>query len=471
MPPANWMNDPNGPIYYNGRYHLFYQHNPRSATWGDYDNNIPSASPPAGVTWGSMHWGHAVSTDLVNWQHLPIALTPTPAGPDKNGCFSGSAVIHDGTPTLVYTGVSPECQCLAVSHDGMRTWQKDPRNPVIAGPPSGWTRTDFRDPCVWQEGDDWLMLVGTGIKNVGGAALLYRSDDLATWQYLYPFCMGESAINGDIWECPDFFPLGKKSVMLVSPIPLRKTLCLIGTYRDRRFSVESQSALDYGDYYAAKSFEDGEERRIVWGWVWEGRSAEAQKRAGWAGAMALPRMVTLRPDGTAGQQPAPEFHALRHQHRSARSVPLTADGIALFPDYRQQAATLEIIAQFHPGTAQQVGLVIRRSPDGSEQTRIYYDAGRQLLMADRSRVSLDQDTDHDSQSGPLALAPAETLTLHVFLDNSLVEIFANGRACLTTRIYPTRHDSLEFAPYAVGGPASLTRIDAWALYPARFTTQ
>src|SRR5579871_1584310 len=186
MPPANWMNDPNGPIYVDGRYHLFYQHNPRAAAWGDYDNSVPAAPPPPDVVWGSMHWGHAVSTDLVNWRHLPIALTPTPDGPDKNGCFSGCAVIHEGVPTLLYTGVSPECQCLAVSHDGLLTWQKDARNPVIAGPPAGWTRTDFRDPCVWQEGDEWLMLIGTGIKDVGGAALLYRSDDLIHWRYLHP---------------------------------------------------------------------------------------------------------------------------------------------------------------------------------------------------------------------------------------------------------------------------------------------
>jgi beta-fructofuranosidase len=468
MPPSNWMNDPNGPLYHAGRYHLFYQHNPRAAAWGDYDNSVPAVPPPSDISWGSMHWGHAVSTDLVNWRHLPIALTPSPDGPDKNGCFSGCAVVNEGTPTLIYTGVSPECQCLAVSHDGMRTWQKDARNPIIAGPPPGWQGTDFRDPCVWQEGDEWFMLIGAGVQDSGGAALLYRSDDLIHWTYMHPFCLGDRSVNGEIWECPDLFTLGAKSALLVSPIPLGKTLSLLGIYRERRFIVESQSVVDYGDYYAAKSFEDGEERRILWGWVPEGRSVEAQKRAGWAGAMSLPRILSLRPDGTVGQRPAPEFHGQRHLHRSMRGVTLNADGPALFPEYGVHGAALEIVAQFAPGAARQVGLTIRRAPDRSEQTHIYYDAVRQLLVADRNQASLDPDTARHEQSGPLHMDPSELLTLHVFVDNSLVEVYANGRACLTTRIYPTRRDSLQFAAYGVGGPATLTRIDAWAIYPAKF---
>ena len=172
LPSANWMNDPNGPIFHNGVFHMFYQYNPH------------------GGFWGTMHWGHATSRDLLHWQHQPVAMAPTPGGPDKEGVFSGSAIIHNGVPTLIYTGVNPEVQCLATSTDGMKTWQKYSANPIIAGPPKGLTVAGFRDPCVWREGSDWYMVVGTGFRKVGGAALLYRSSDLRKWEYLHPFCSG-----------------------------------------------------------------------------------------------------------------------------------------------------------------------------------------------------------------------------------------------------------------------------------------
>src|SRR5215472_7642889 len=124
MPAANWMNDPNGPLQWKGEYHLFYQYNPN------------------GAFWGTMHWGHARSKDLVHWEHLPIALAPTPGGPDKGGVFSGSAFVNQGVPTLVYTGVDPEVQCLATSADIIH-WTKFNANPVIAGPPPEHKVTGF----------------------------------------------------------------------------------------------------------------------------------------------------------------------------------------------------------------------------------------------------------------------------------------------------------------------------------------
>ena len=160
LPPANWMNDPNGFIHWQGRYHLFYQYNPTASHWGN------------------IHWGHAVSDDLVHWRDLPIALTPTAGGPDKDGCWSGVMVDHAGTPTLLYTGVFPEAQCLATGSEDLITWEKHPANPVLAGPPDHLNVLGFRDPCVWQTNGIWYMTIGTGLRDVGGAVLLYRSTDL-----------------------------------------------------------------------------------------------------------------------------------------------------------------------------------------------------------------------------------------------------------------------------------------------------
>ena len=213
LPPHNWMNDPNGPIWWKGKYHLFYQLNPHAAVWGD------------------MHWGHAISPDMVHWHHEPIALAPTPGGPDSEGCFSGSAVVFNGVPTLIYTGVQNAPPQLVTIHDGsdklretqllataeddsMLHWKKLAQ-PVIASPPAGITVTGFRDPCPWREPDGWYLGVGSGVRGEGGCVLLYKSEDFRHWQYLHPLATGKpnglKATNpcdsGEMWECPDFFSL------------------------------------------------------------------------------------------------------------------------------------------------------------------------------------------------------------------------------------------------------------------------
>ena len=308
LPPANWMNDPNGAIEWQGRYHLFYQHNPRAAFWDD------------------MHWGHARSDDLVHWTDLPLALIPGP-GSDEDGCWSGCALDDDGTPTLVYTGVQGDYRlphnqrvCLARADDDLLHWRKDPANPVIAVPPPGLRLTGFRDPCVWREGGDWLMAIGAGIQDVGGAVLLYKSPDLRRWQYLHPLCVGDSRDRsglwtGLVWEVPQFFRLGDRHVLLFTAWdedPLYAAY-FTGLYQEGRFVPQALHKLDYGDehFRAAHSMLDSRGRRIVWGWIGEGRSVEAQKRAGWAGVMSLPRVLDMRADGALAMRPAPELESLR----------------------------------------------------------------------------------------------------------------------------------------------------------------
>ncbi|HUX43859.1 MAG TPA: glycoside hydrolase family 32 protein, partial [Terracidiphilus sp.] len=234
MPPHNWMNDPNGPIWWKGKYHLYYQLNPNAAVWGD------------------MHWGHAISTDMIHWHHEPIALAPTPGGPDSEGCFSGSAVVYKGVPTILYTGVRNaqpdnvtlhdasnklrETQMLATAEGAeLLHWNKDPE-PVIAAPPAGMDVTGFRDPCPWQEADGWYLAVGSGERGKGGCALLYRSPDLRRWEYLHPLAQGmptgstapDPVDSGDMWECPDFFEADKQHCLLYST--QRKVFWTTGNY-------------------------------------------------------------------------------------------------------------------------------------------------------------------------------------------------------------------------------------------------
>lgn len=396
LPPRNWMNDPNGPIWWKGRHHLFYQHNPNGAFWGD------------------MHWGHASSKDLVHWTHLPMALAPTPGGADKDGVFTGCAIIHEGRPTIVYTGVNPEVQCLATSDHRMIAWKKHPANPVIAAPPAGLSVTGFRDPCVWRHEGQWLMLIGSGFKGTGGTALLYRSADLVRWEYLHPLF---TAAVDQMWECPDFFPLGRKWVLIVSAN--RTTPYFVGEFRDLKFHVQSRGVIDGGAYYAPKSYRDNRGRRILWGWIQERRPREAQVAAGWSGVMSLARVLTLDARDRLQMEPAGEYRKLR-QNRA------------------RGGDSIEVEAVLDPAAGAEVGLAVGA-------VRIAYRAGEGRLTAGGSSTAL-------------VLDPGEKLSLRVFVDGSVIEVFANRRASLTVRDYPAGS-----AERAVEPGAGVVSLDAWRL--------
>jgi beta-fructofuranosidase len=312
---ARFINDPNGPVYFAGKYHVFFQHLP---FWGDSLNNRPV-------------WGHAVSTDLVHWRHLPIALAPTPGTYDADAIASGCCVIQEGIPTIIYTGVGPrQTQCLAMSHDSLRTWIKDIANPVISSPPSlEGLRDGFRDPCAWREGDKWRMLVGSAFQGKGGTVLLYQSHDLHHWEFLGPLCtgMGDRCIQ---WECPAFFPLGDKHVLIVSPLysdqpGLRGMVeYSTGKYNNNRFESVHWEPVDLGGpsvFYAPNSFEDERGRRILWGWIMAARPPQA----GWWGSLSLPRVVSIATDSTLRFAPLPELKLLRFDEQIQKSFFIRPD--------------------------------------------------------------------------------------------------------------------------------------------------
>ncbi|HSP55655.1 MAG TPA: glycoside hydrolase family 32 protein [Dehalococcoidia bacterium] len=448
LPPANWMNDPNGLIQWRRRYHLFYQYNPN------------------GAFHGTIHWGHAVSDDLVHWRDLPIALEPTPGGADKDGVFSGCAVDRAGVPALLYTGVFPEVQCLAEAVDpddpDLAAWRKHAANPVIAAPPAGLEVQGFRDPFVWREADGWYCAVGSGLKNGGGVVLLYRSSDLVRWEYLHELCRGEAAETGSMWECPNFFPLDEKHVLLVSPMTLHKVLYMVGSYREHRFWPEQTGILDDGgSFYAPQVMFDENGRRLMWGWLRESRDGRAQKAAAWSGVMSLPAELVLTGGRTLFVRPVAEVASLRGAHRHYSHLPVRpgeeciADSIG--------GSRLEIQAAFALGAASQVGLYVLQAPGGVEQTCILYDSERQELAVDRRRASLAPGTVRDVRSMPLRIARDAMLTLRVFVDGSVIEVFANDRVCLRSRVYPGRPDSRAVQPFARGGAAELISLDVWEM--------
>jgi beta-fructofuranosidase len=442
LPPANWMNDPNGPIYWRGTYHMFYQYNPN------------------GPFWGTMHWGHATSPDMIHWKHLPIALAPTPGGPDKDGVFSGCAVDDGGEPTLIFTGTKPEVQCIAISKDNLHTWRKR-KQPIIDGPPKDLQVTGFRDPCVWSEDNTWYMALGSGFPGVGGTVLLYKSTDLINWTYLNPLFTGKMDVNskqkgpvgtGEMWECPSFFALEDKHVLFVSTEGV--TPYYIGTYKDYKFEPQMEGRMDYGAYYAPISQVDDRGHRIVWGWIQERRSAQAQRAAGWSGVLSLPRVLSIRKDGKLAIDPAPQIRSLRGARQYFTNLYIADHKPWLLPSVQGDA--LEIIVDIDPGDAEEYGLRVLASPDQSEFTPILHHRANNRLSVGISRPQ---------QDGNLTLATGENLHLHIFVDCSVIEVFANGHTCVTGRAYTANPDSIGVALYARGGTAKLRSMRVFEMKP------
>lgn len=286
MAEFGWMNDPNGFIQYNGQYHLFYQHYPYKSVWGP------------------MHWGHAVSRDLMKWDYLPIALAPDGEF-DQDGCFSGSAIEQNGKLVLMYTGhvvTGPDkdqdykqSQGIAVSEDGV-TFEKWEGNPVIGydAIPDTISRKDFRDPKVFRHEGQYYAVLGSNDAKGNGLVLLYRSEDLKSWTYVNVLAVSDGRF-GDNWECPDLFPLGGRHVFMLSPqrMPaqgeayrnLHSTMYGIGDFNSAAgtFTAERYAQVDHGfDFYAPQSTLDDKGRRIVIGWMdmWESEMPTQQGTIG-----------------------------------------------------------------------------------------------------------------------------------------------------------------------------------------------
>jgi beta-fructofuranosidase len=456
LPERNWMNDPNGLIHWQGQYHLFYQYNPH------------------GPLHGTIHWGHAVSRDLIHWQDLPIALTPTPGGPDEEGCWSGCAVDNDGVPTLVCTGVHPQVVCLATSEGDLTTWKKHPANPVIAAPPEGLgahTRGQFRDPFVWKEGDSWQLVIGSKIEGEGGLVLRYQSADLIHWEYLGVLLKGDLRQTkpfwtGTVWECPNFFQLGDRRVLLFSaqaePNDLIYPVYYTGDFHDQQFIPEFQDILVHGNYfYAPQIMHTADGRVVMWGWLKEGRRQTAWIETGWAGVMSVPIELSLFPDGALRLEPVEELKLLRRAHRHFENLEVEPGSVGLLGDL--QGDCLEIEAVFKPTDLAEFGLKFCCSPDGAEQTRLVYRSTDERLILEPNESSLSTVVDRDMRKAHLQLDDRGELRLHIFLDHSVLEVFANDRTCLAGRIYPTRADSLGLDLFSRSGQVRLKSLDVWTL--------
>ncbi|WP_052665277.1 glycoside hydrolase family 32 protein [Nitriliruptor alkaliphilus] len=418
-PPSNWMNDPNGPILVDGRYHVFYQYNPTAPVWG----------PP--------HWGHVSSTDLLHWDEHPVALSPRPGTHDEDGCWSGCARVVDGRPMLFYTGVVGfdadriEAVCRATGSADLSTWCVDPQ-PLIAGPPDGQPLTGHRDPFLYRDGDRWRLLLGSG--HVGpegpvGTVLLYESEDLEDWVYLGVFADASGwktdLETGALWECPQLLRFAGGDVLIVSvqlpgePHPLRHVLYAVGAVADQRFVARHVGLFDHGNVLYAPALLEGADRAVIWGWVQEAVPAP-DRGASTAGALSLPRIAELEGDRLR-VRPADELAALAGPPRPDVPTSLPAGGAFSIAD---PGPWFELRLRID-GNAGQV--VIDLHDDVSSAYAIVVDLDRrQVLVSTRA----------DAPGVPPQPVPlAEEDTLQLFVDATIMELFVGSGSAATTRCY------------------------------------
>lgn len=451
MAPAGWLNDPNGFIYYKGKYHLFYQHNP-------YDSK-----------WSAMHWGHAVSEDLIKWSHLPMALAPSEVydDDDNGGCFSGSAVDDNGVLTLIYTGATNnedgtvQVQCIATSQDGIK-FEKYENNPVIPIYPEDGDK-DFRDPKAWKEGDNWYTVVGS-TKNNDGRALLYKSKDLKKWEYIGVLAESNGSL-GTMWECPDFFKLGDKYVLIFSPMGLENitTMYLVGDmdYSTGKFTWSTKGQIDFGcDFYAPQSLCDDKGRRILIGWAnswpwmpWFNGFGPSQED-GWNGAMSIPRVVELDESGKLKFTPIDEIKEFRKNHKEYRNISCTS-GTFLININNTNCYEIEFEIDLAKTSAKELVLKLRETD--TESTLVKWDLNNKKLIFDR-----DKSDNYNSgiKSCDLELKD-RILKGRILSDVTSLEIFTdNNKVTMSSNIYPGEcNNKIELL--AVDGDVYINKFETW----------
>ncbi|WYU47480.1 GH32 C-terminal domain-containing protein [Paenibacillus sp. FSL K6-0108] len=471
-PPAHWMNEPHAPIYFDGQYHLFYQHN------------------PLGPFFHQIHWGHWVSKDLVHWRDLPVALAPENDQLAPDGIWSGSATYDaDGLPVLFFTAgndsASPN-QSVALarstySRDGdpdLIHWVKH-AEPLIVQKKGMGVFGDFRDPFVWKDDDEWFALVGSGIEGEGGAALAFASQDMLNWTYKGSFFKADIQkfpYLGPIWELPVLLPLGSdkqgvnKHLLLVSPVGQGadvEVFYWIGKLDKQNLSFipdqEEPQLIDVGDFHftgPSGMVDPKTGRKIVFTIAQGDRTSELEYQSGWAHNGGLPLSVYLRDDGRLGIEPIEELQSLRGAKRLSLRDKSLAEVNMLLGDV--QGDMLEIQLEMEPDSAKQLGIKVRCTPDNEEETLLYYDWNQSMLLVDRTKTTLHPgEKCRGIQGGKLELLE-ENLKLHIYLDRSMVEAYANGLKSLTTRVYPSRKDALGLEIWG-DGELLVKSIDIWEM--------
>jgi len=467
--------DPNGAFYYDGRYHLMYLYNRNGVGFS---------------------WGHISSQDLVHWRHHPDAIGP---GSGDEGCFSGGAYVDsDGTAYLSYWMLWG-ARGIGLARSADKTydrWTKLDANPVIRSTEWGVSEVSdslgntvtygSADPSnIWKNNGRYYMLTGNLLVlnklgrapdaapgEQGDRLYLFVSDDLKSWKYQHVFYE-----RNPLWTdrsednmCPSFLPLpsspdggeasGKYLLLFISHN--KGCQYYVGNYRDDRFFPDNHGRMSWVDnaYFAPEALVDGRGRQIMWAWLMDNPPGENQR--GWSGVYGLPRTLWLGDDGTLRMRPIPELETLRSHERMWKDTTLTAGSMHWLNGVSGTSCELQM--EIIPGTASRTGLKVRAGSDGKEETLLYYDWTARQLVFDATRSGPTGVL--VVERAPLELQTGEPLKLRVFVDKSVVEIYANDRQAIGRRVYPSRAESSAVGLFTEGGTAGFTQVKAWHIAPS-----
>ena len=482
--------DPNGLFYHNGRYHLMYLYN------------------RAGMGYSC---GHVSSTDLLHWRHHPDAIMP---GDGDEGCFSGGAFVDDdGSAVLSYwmlwgsKGIG-----LAKSTDpDFNTWKKSGNNPVIQS--TDWGITTMKnssgkefhvgsaDPSnIWKKDSKYYMLTGNllvlrkygsrgyglpandnnapplpddSLNYQGDRLYLFSSDDMKQWKYEHEFYKGDRKWTSKTEDnmCPSFLPLpsspdggkasGKHLMLFISHN--MGAQYYVGEYKNDHFYHDNHGRMTWKDnaYFAPEALVDGKGRQIMWSWIFDDRPDSVVNHYGWTGMYGLPRTLWVGDDGTLRLRPVKELESLRSKKSEVSNIQVKSEGEIKVNTFNSELMELEV--SFQPNTSGQYGIKVGVSDDGREETVIYYDAIEKKLKFDTRKSGLSFGRKMVEEA-PFELKKGEPLVLRVFIDKSVVEVFANDRQAIARMVYPTLGGT-GVSVFSNGSNASVKQLTAWELSP------
>ena len=431
-PYIGWMNDPNGFSYYQGEYHLFYQYYP-------YDTH-----------WNSMHWGHVVSKDLLHWEYLPAALAPD-EDYDKIGCFSGSATeLGDGRQLLIYTAVDQEkmedgtvrdIQTQAVAVGDGKDYKKYEKNPVLTAKdlPKGASKVDFRDPKIWKGNDgNFYCVIGSRPADGSGQILLYRSKNGFEWEFVSILAKNQNRY-GKMWECPDFFALKDKHVLICSPQDMKarkyefhnghNSVYFLGDYDANRcrFSKEQPHTLDYGmDFYAPQTTELPDGRRIMIAWMKSWDACVIPNSQDWQGMMTFPRELEIK-ENRIWQNPVKELENYYQNPCCYEHTEIEGETVLAGVEGR----TIDLTVTLEDG--ENTIFSIKLAADSEYETSYTYNKETRLLEIDRTYCGVTKDVVCVRKFR--IEDPAGLKKMRFILDYHSIELFINdGQQTATTAI-------------------------------------
>ena len=437
--------DPNGAVFWNGRYHLGYIYQDQ----------------------GVHYWGHVSSLDLLHWRHHPPCLFPTPDSPEE-GIFSGNCFINkQGQATMLYHGVKVGNSIATSSDPQLDTWQKLASNPIIPVESKDKWRESAQlpyaswDPHGWLEGDTYYAIFG------GVRPAIFKAQTLDQWQYvgdLFAHGIEGVSLREDV-SCPDFFRLGDKWVLMGISHELGCRY-YVGEWRNEQFYPELHEQMSWVDntFFAPESMLDPKGRRIMWAWIFDQWDEATREASGWSGVFSLPRELWLGDDHRLRMRPIEELKTLRYNECRHSQIMVAADTEQMVDAIHGNVLDLEVTLE--PYGATRCGVKVCCAPDGSEETVIGYDRVKQTLFIDTQRSSSQGMGLKVVEAGPFHLEDNELLQLRILIDKSVVEVFANDRQAALRRIYPSQADSIGVKLFSEAGATRVHQLTGWEMMPS-----